>query len=130
MSLVIVNDNVSLSELNQVVVNSSVSTFRRIDPVTKTGTFVVNDTFDTYIYNSTSAVTVTLPSAVLYSGRVLHFRNTNSNAASLSSDALNVVPIAGGSAAALIIALTGVGKSATLLSNGTNWLIIKSSTPA
>jgi|LakMenE18May11ns_1017448.scaffolds.fasta_scaffold9959251_14 hypothetical protein len=130
MSLVIVNDNVSLSELNQVVVNSSVSTFRRIDPVTKTGTFVVNDTFDTYIYNSASAVTVILPSAVLYSGRALHFRNTTSNAASLSSDASNVVPIAGGAATALIIALTGLGKSATLLSNGTNWVIIRSISPA
>ena len=92
-------------------------------PVTKTADFTVA-AGETWVINnkSGSTCTVTLPSAATYPGRYLTFQNNqDQNLASASS---NVVPQGGGAAGTAI--LTNVsGNWATLVSNGTNWVIMQ-----
>jgi hypothetical protein len=92
-------------------------------PVTKTADFTVAPT-ETWIINnkSGSTCTVTLPSAATYSGRYLTFQNNQ--AQTLVSASSDVVPQGGGAAGTAI--LTDVsGNWATLVSNGTNWVIMQ-----
>jgi hypothetical protein len=89
-------------------------------PVTVTADFTVG-TSNWYINNKTgSTCTATLPTASSYSGRILHFQNYQ--AQTLVSASSNVVPLAGGSAGTSIL-LASTGDSATLVSDGTNWLM-------
>jgi hypothetical protein len=90
-------------------------------PVTYTANFSVAVT-DNWIINnkSGSSCTATLPAAASYSGRVLHFQNYQ--AQTLVSASSNVVPLAGGAASTSIL-LASSGDSATLVSDGTNWLM-------
>ncbi len=90
-------------------------------PVTKTADFTVAATELWLINNkSGSTCTATLPAASSYSGRVLHFQNYQSQ--TLVSASSNVVPLAGGAAGTSIL-LASSGDSATLVSDGTNWLM-------
>ena len=90
-------------------------------PVTKTADFTVAAT-DLWLINnkSGSTCTVTLPAASSYTGRILHFQNYQVQA--LVSASSNVVPIAGGSAGTSILVASS-GDQATLVSDGTNWLM-------
>ena len=90
-------------------------------PVTKTADFSVAAT-DLWLINnkSGSTCTATLPAASSYSGRVLHFQNYQ--AQTLVSASSNVVPLAGGAATTSIL-LASAGDSATLVSDGSNWLM-------
>jgi hypothetical protein len=90
-------------------------------PVTYTANFSVAVT-DNWIINnkSGSSCTATLPAASSYTGRVLHFQNYQ--AQTLVSASSNVVPLAGGAAATSIL-LASAGDSATLVSDGSNWLM-------
>ena len=90
-------------------------------PVTKTADFSVAAT-DLWLINnkSGSSCTTTLPAASSYSGRVLHFQNYQ--AQTLVSASSNVVPLAGGAAGTSIL-LASAGDSATLVSDGSNWLM-------
>jgi hypothetical protein len=92
-------------------------------PVTKTANFTVA-VGETWIINnkSGSTCTVTLPSAASYPGRYLTFQNNQDQ--SLVSASSNVIPQGGGAAGTAI--LTNVsGNWATLVSNGTNWVIMQ-----
>lgn len=90
-------------------------------PVTKTADFTVAATDLWLINNKTgSTCTATLPTASSYSGRILHFQNYQ--AQTLVSASSNVVPLAGGAAATSIL-LASTGDSATLVSDGSNWLM-------
>jgi len=90
-------------------------------PVTKTANFTVADTDVWLINNKTgSTCTVTLPAASSWSGRVLRFLNYQ--AQTVVSASSNVVPLTGGAAATSIL-LASTGDSATLVSDGTNWLM-------
>ena len=90
-------------------------------PVTKTADFTVAAGELWLINNkSGSTCTVTLPTASANSGRVLYFQNYQVQA--LVSASSNVVPLAGGAAATSIL-LASSGDSATLVSDGTNWLM-------
>ena len=90
-------------------------------PVTQTANFTVAATDIWSINNkSGSTCTVTLPTASTNSGRVLYFQNYQVQA--LVSASSNVVPLAGGAAATSIL-LASSGDSATLVSDGTNWLM-------
>jgi hypothetical protein len=92
-------------------------------PVTRTADFTVAYN-ETWIINnkSGSTCTVTLPSAATYSGRYLTFQNNQ--AQNLVSASSNVVPQGGGAAGTAI--LTDVsGNWATLVSNGTDWVIMQ-----
>jgi hypothetical protein len=90
-------------------------------PVTKTADFTVAATEVWLINNkSGSTCTVTLPTPSTNTGRVLYFQNYQVQA--LVSASSNVVPLAGGAATTSIL-LASSGDSATLVSNGTNWLM-------
>lgn len=90
-------------------------------PATKTVDFTVADN-ETWLINnkSGSTCTATLPSASTNTGRVLHFQNYQ--AQTLVSASSNVVPLAGGSATTAILEAVA-GANATLVSDGTNWVM-------
>ncbi len=116
---------VATSSANGYLSSTDWSTFNNKQavsaPVTKTADFTVAATDLWLINNKTgSTCTATLPTASSYSGRVLHFQNYQ--AQTLVSASSNVVPLAGGSAGTSIL-LASTGDSATLVSDGTNWLM-------
>lgn len=90
-------------------------------PVTKTADFTVA-AGETWLINnkSGSSCTVTLPSASTNTGRVLHFQNYQ--AQTLVSASSNVVPLVGGAATTAILEAVA-GANATLVSDGTNWIM-------
>jgi hypothetical protein len=90
-------------------------------PVVKTADFSVSAN-ETWLINnkSGSSCTATLPAASSYTGRVLHFQNYQ--AQTLVSASSNVVPLAGGSATTAILEAVA-GANATLVSNGTSWIM-------
>jgi hypothetical protein len=92
-------------------------------PVTKTADFTVG-AGEVWIINnkSGSTCTVTLPTASSYSGRVLTFQNYQ--AQFLVSASSNVVPLGGGAAGTAILENVA-GNWATLVSNGTNWIMMQ-----
>jgi len=92
-------------------------------PVTYTADFSVATT-DVWIINnkSGSSCTATLPAASGYSGRVLYFQNYQ--AQTLISASSNVVAIGGGAAGTSIL-LASAGDQCTLVSNGTNWIMMQ-----
>jgi hypothetical protein len=92
-------------------------------PVTKNADFTVG-LGETWIINnkSGSTCTVTLPTASSYIGRALTFQNYQAQL--LVSASSNVVPLGGGAAGTAI--LTDVaGNWATLVSDGTNWVMMQ-----
>jgi len=92
-------------------------------PVTKTADFTVADNEIWLINNkSGSTCTVTLPSASVYSGRYLTFKNLQ--AQTLVSASSNVVLIDSTTAGTAIL-LAVVGNWATMVSDGTNWVIMQ-----
>jgi len=92
-------------------------------PVTKTADFTVAANETWFINNkSGSTCTVTLPSASAYSGRYLTFKNLQ--AQTLVSASSNVVLI-DSAAAGTAILLAVVGNWATMVSDGTNWVIMQ-----
>jgi hypothetical protein len=93
-------------------------------PVTKTADFTVAANENVLINNKSGATCVaTLPAASSFTGREI--KVLNYQAQLLNSASSNVVPLAGGAAGTAILAAT-VGKWATLVSDGTNWVIIQS----
>lgn len=90
-------------------------------PVTKTADFTVA-AGETWLINNKagSTCTVTLPAAASYTGRVLYFQNYQ--AYTVVSASSNVIPVAGGAASTAILNAVA-GDSATLVSNGTNWVM-------
>ena len=93
-------------------------------PVTKVADFTVAAGEKWIINNkSGSSCTVTLPSAAANIGRELYFQNYQ--AQTLVSASSNVVPIEGGAATTAILDAVA-GNTATLVSNGTNWVMTQS----
>jgi hypothetical protein len=92
-------------------------------PVTKTADFTVASN-ETWIINnkSGSTCTVTLPTASAWIGRELTFKNLQ--AQTLVSASSNVVPIDSTTAGTAIL-LAVVGNWATMVSDGTNWIIMQ-----
>ena len=92
-------------------------------PVTKTADFTVADN-ETWLINnkSGSTCTVTLPTASSWTGRTLTFKNMQ--AQTLVSASSNVVPI-DSTVAGTAILLAVVGNWATMVSDGTNWVIMQ-----
>jgi hypothetical protein len=99
-----------------------VGSFGRGAPVGKTTNFTVAATENWLIVDASTSVTVTLPAAASWTGREIMIKTVTANAVVSASS--NVVPIAGGSAATAILAATA-GKWATLVSDGTNWIIMQ-----
>lgn len=94
-------------------------------PVTKTGDFTVAASEVWLINNkSGSSCTVTLPAASSFGGRIINIKNMQ--AQTVVSASSNVVPRNSTSAGTAILA-SGAGNWATLVSDGTNWIIMQGS---
>jgi hypothetical protein len=91
-------------------------------PVTKTGNFTLAITENWIICNGTATITVTLPAASSWTGREVMLKTIA--AFTVVSASSNVVPLVGGAASTAILAATA-GKYATLVSDGTNWIIMQ-----
>jgi hypothetical protein len=92
-------------------------------PVTKTADFTLAANESWVINNkSGSTCTVTLPTAGSYTGRQVTFKNMQAQL--LVSASSNVVPIDSTSAGTAIL-LNVVGNWATIVSDGTNWIIMQ-----
>jgi hypothetical protein len=90
-------------------------------PVTKVADFTVAAGEKWIINNkSGSTCTATLPTASTNVGRVLNFQNYQ--AQTLVSASSNVVPLVGGAATTAILTAVA-GDTATLVSDGTNWVM-------
>jgi hypothetical protein len=107
------------SPVNKLQVNGSLG---RNAPVTKTGNFTLADTENWLICNGTGTITVTFPAASSWTGREVMIKTIA--AFTVISASSNVVPLAGGSAGTAILAATA-GAWATLVSDGTNWIIMQ-----
>lgn len=92
-------------------------------PVTKTADFTLADT-ESWIINNKSGSTcvVTLPTPSVYTGRQVTFKNMQAQL--LVSASSNVVPLDSTSAGTAIL-LDVVGNWATIVSDGTNWVIMQ-----
>jgi len=91
-------------------------------PVTVNADYTVAAGVSHIINNkSGSSLTLTLPAAASFSGRILTIQNYQ--AQTVVSASSNVIPQGGGSAGTAIL-LAVVGNWATLVSNGTNWVIM------
>ena len=106
---------------------SSITSYQKVavaavtTPITAaTYTVPVTDTY--VIFNSASAITVTLPTASAFTGRTLNLKTINTGA--VTSAASNVVALATVTAAATIFSANTAGKWTLLVSNGTNWVIM------
>jgi hypothetical protein len=84
-------------------------------------TYTVQGTDNYIIFNRFGTVTVTLPSASNFNGRLIYLKTIQGN---VISNSPNVVPLIGGSAGQAILDATA-GKWCTLLSDGTNWNIMQ-----
>jgi hypothetical protein len=92
-------------------------------PVTKTADFTLAATESWVINNkSGSTCTVTLPTPSTYTGRQVVFKNMQAQL--LVSASSNVVPLDSTSAGTAIL-LDVVGNWATMVSDGTNWVIMQ-----
>jgi hypothetical protein len=91
-------------------------------PVTVTSDFVVTSTQKWTICNGTGLITATLPNAATYSGIELMFKNIAQY--SVDSNTQNVVPL-NGVVPGFSILPGVVGSTATLVSDGTNWIIMQ-----
>jgi hypothetical protein len=83
-------------------------------------TYVVLDQDEQLIANRAATITVTLPTAASWPGRVLRFKTIQAQA--VDSNASNVVPIGDSAAGTAILPATD-GAWAWLQSDGTNWVI-------
>ena len=104
------------------IANGGTGLSARPSVATKVADFTLADTEGWVINNkSGSTCTVTLPAASAWSGRVVTFKNLQLQ--TLVSASSNVVPLIGGAAGTAI--LPGlVGAWATLVSDGTNWVVM------
>lgn len=96
--------------------------FSRSAPVTVSANFIPNDFENWFICNSASTITVSLPAVGNYTGREIMFKNINSG--SVVSAFSNVVPLAGGAATTSILS-GGAGNWCTIVSNGSDWVIMQ-----
>ena len=92
-------------------------------PVTKTADFTVAATENWLINNKASSCTVTLPTASGFAGRELMFKNLA--AFTVVSASSNVKPIGTNTAGTAILPATA-GTWCTLVSDGTNWIVMQS----
>ena len=105
------------------LVNITGGSFGRGGIVTKTTSFTLADSEDWIICNGTGTITVTFPTASAWTGREVMIKNIA--AFTVVSAATNVVPINSATAGTAILPATA-GSWATLVSDGTNWVIMQS----
>lgn len=92
-----------------------------VAPVTKTTAFTLGANENEVIVNGTASVTVTLPAASSFVGRVVRFKNRAAFA--LVSASSNVKPIGSDTAGTAILPALA-GRWAVIVSDGTNWVVM------
>jgi hypothetical protein len=98
------------------------SNFSRGAPVTKTADFTVAPNENSLINNkSGSTCVVTLPSAAQFPGREITIKNLQAQL--VNSAGSNVAPL-GSATPGTAILTANAGRFATLVSDGTNWIIM------
>lgn len=102
---------------------AKVDTFLSNAPVTKTASFTVGVAENEIVCNGAASITVTLPAAASWPGRVIHIKTIA--AQTVVSASSNVLPINSATAGTAILAATA-GSWARLVSNGTNWVVMAS----
>ena len=103
--------------------NKVAGSFGRGAPVTKTADFTLADTENWLINNkSGSTCVVTLPAASSWVGREVHIKNMQAQL--VNSASINIVPIDSTTAGTAIL-LNVIGNWATMVSDGTNWVIMQ-----
>lgn len=105
--------------------NTTVNTLLRGAPVTKTNDFTVGTAENWLIINKAGSTTVTLPAAASFTGREIHFKTIQTQTAVSATS--NVVPNTTASAGTALLPATD-GAWCTIVSDGTNWIIMASST--
>lgn len=106
------------------IANGGTGLSARPSVATKTADFTLADTEGWVINNkSGSTCTVTLPAASSWTGRQVVFKNLQ--AQTLVSASSNVAPIGSATLGTAILPAT-VGAWATLVSDGTNWVVMQS----
>jgi len=102
---------------------ASADSLKRGTPVTRTTSFSLQPTDNWTICNGAGSITVTLPTAAA-PNIGLEIMIKTIAAQTVVSASSNVVPLVGGGAGTAILAATA-GKYATLVSDGTNWIIMQ-----
>jgi hypothetical protein len=92
-------------------------------PVVQTGNFTVGTADNWLLCNGAASITVTLPAPASFTGREIMIKTIA--AQTVVSASANVAPLIGGAASTAILS-AAAGKWATLVSNGTNWVIMQS----
>lgn len=101
---------------------ATATSLQRQAPVTKTLAFTVAANENWIICNGAGSITVTLPAAASFIGREIMIKTIA--AQTVVSASSNVVPLIGGAAGTAILA-AAAGNWATLVSDGTNWIIMQ-----
>jgi hypothetical protein len=113
---------VGINQTTPTVALDVVGAISRGSPATKTTDFNLAATENWIIVNNAAATTtVNFPSASTAPGREVFVKTTQAQA--VVSGSSNVVPLVGGSASSSILSGTA-GKWATLVSDGTDWVIM------
>lgn len=114
------------SSVNFIANNTSnlwtFQSFGRGIPVIKTSNFSVAPGENWIICNLAGTITVTLPNANLWAGREIMIKTVQNQL--VNSASANVVPLIGGAPGTAILTAT-TGKWATLVSDGSNWVIMR-----
>ncbi len=105
-------------------INVNGGSFGRRTPVTRTNDFTVDTNENWLIVNNASSTTVTLPNPTNWSGREIMIKTIRASAVVSASS--NVVPQTTATAGTAILPATD-GAWATLVSDGTDWIIMQSS---
>ena len=107
------------SGISTTTITLNYTTARTVNAGLSTYTVQTNDNF--IIFNRFGTVTLTLPNAATFSGRLIYLKTVQGN---VISNSANVVPLIGGNAGQAILDATA-GKWCTLLSDGTYWNIMQ-----
>lgn len=107
--------------INNIGFTTLTGSFGRGAPVTKTGNFTLAATENWVICNGASTITVTLPAAASWTGREVMLKTIA--AQTVVSATANILPLASATPGTAILAATA-GKWATLVSDGTNWVVM------
>jgi len=105
--------------INTTFINTNYYTIRYRTVTSATSTVASDDIY--LNCNRSGTITLTLPSAASFPGRLIYIKTINNN---VISNAQNVIPLAGGNAGQAILDATA-GKWCTLMSDGTDWIIIQ-----
>ena len=97
--------------------------FKLNAPVTKTASFSLGDAENFVVCNGAGSITVTFPTASANTGRVVWLKTIA--AQTVVSASSNVLPIGSATPGTAILAASA-GANATLVCDGTNWVIMTS----